>query len=205
MSVSIQKAAEKALAAFLASKLTGVEVIAGWPSMNKDLPQKAVSIVASGARRDIPIERKLLSATNSGPTDTNAVWQIAACSQGFQIDVWAHSDFVRDSIMADLDIYLNYGERGLGAGNYDIGNGVLLNLQDGWQAYQSKADFYFGEPDQLDGSEANSVKSFRGIYRGDSHFMLAVPSTSPRQLLINFTQFLDGETDADAITFTTDY
>ncbi len=55
--------------------------------------------------------------------------------------------------MADLDIYLNYGERGLGAGNYDVGNGVLLNLSDGWEDFDSKGDFYFGEPDTLDSSE----------------------------------------------------
>ncbi len=202
MSVSIQKAAENALAAFLSSKMTGVTVIAGWPSMNKDLPAKAISVVAAGSRRDTPIERKLLKATNSGDLNTAAVWQIAACSQQFQLDVWAHSDFERDSIMADLDIYLNYGERGLGAGNYDVGNGLLLDLNNGWDDFDTKADFFFGEPDTMDTSEANHVKSFRGIYRGDSHFMLSIPSTTPRQILINFSMFLDGDTVAT--TYDTD-
>ncbi len=205
MSASIQKAAENALAAFLSSKLSGVTVIAGWPSHDKDLPQKALTVTAAGSRRDIPIERKILKQTNNGDTDVDAVWQIAACTQPFQLDIWTHSDFARDAIMADLDIYLNYGERGLGAGNYDIGNGVLLNLQDGWNAYDSKVDFFFDDPDCLDSMDGNSLKSYRATYRGDAHFMLAVPSTSPRQLLINFTQFLDGELDSDAITLGTDY
>ncbi len=202
MSVSIQQAASNALAAFLKSKFTDIEVTSSWASPDKALPEKAISIVTAGARRDTPVERKLLKATNDGALNTNAVWQIAACTQPYQLDVWAHSSFALDAIIADLDIYLNYGERGLGAGNYDVGSGLLLNLINGWDDYDTKADFYFGEPDSMDSSLGDRVKSYRATYRGDAHFMLAIPSNTARQKLINFSMFLDGDTVAT--TYTTD-
>ncbi len=202
MAVSIQQAASNALGTFLSGKLTGIPVISQWPSFSKSLPDKAITIVTAGARRDTPIDRKLLKLTNNGSTDVDAVWQLAACVQPFQLDVWTHSFIELDEIVADLDIFLNYGEKGLGSGNYDIGSGVLLNLADGWESYNSTVDFFFGQPDEMDSSEANRLKTHRAIYRGDAHFMLAVPATSPRQLLINFSMFLDG--DVDPTTYNTD-
>ncbi len=197
MSVTIQQAASNSIAAFLKTKLANdVVVTSQWPSPSKALPAKAVSVITAGARRDTPIERRLLKKTNVGDTQVNSVWQIAACVQPFQLDVWAHSIFELDAIMADLDIYLNYGEKGLGSGNYDVGSGLLLNVNDGWNDYDTKADFYFGNPDEMDSSEADKVKSYRAVYRGDANFMLAIPATSARQLLINFSMFLDGDTVA---------
>lgn len=204
MSVSIQQAACNALATFLASKMTDATVAARWPSPDRPLPRKAITVVTAGSRRDIPIERKLLQSANVGDASVDSVWQIAACTQPLQLDIWAHSDFERDAMMADLDIYLNYGETGLGVGNYDVGSGLLLNVENGWDDYDTTADFAFEESSTEDSSDAVGVASYRATYRGNVHVMLAVPSTSPRQILINFTQFLDGETDADAITYSTD-
>ncbi len=203
MSVSIQQAASNSIATFLKSKMPGDVVITSqWPSPDKALPAKAISIITAGARRDTPVDRKLLKTTNVSTNQVDSVWQIAACTQPFQLDVWAHSMFELDAIMADLDIYLNYGEKGLGSGNYDIGSGLLLNVGDGWEDYDTKADFYFGEPDEMDSSQADRVKSYRGLYRGDAHFMLAVPSRSARQLVIRFSEFLNG--DDVATTYDTD-
>lgn len=205
MSVSIQQAACNALATFLASKMTGVTVAARWPAPDKALPRKAITVITAGSRRDTAIERKLLSSANSGDTDVDAVWQIAACTQPLQLDIWAHSDFERDAMMADLDIYLNSGETGLGVGNYEVGSGLLLSLANGWDAYDTTGDFAFDESSTDDSSDAVGVSTYRATYRGNAYVMLSVPSTTPRQLIINFTQFLDGETDADAITLNTDY
>lgn len=202
MAVSIQQAAANALAAFLATKMVGIPVIPQWPSPDKELPNKAITIVSSGSRRDIPIEAKLLKSTNNGLKNVDAVWQIAACTQPLQLDVWAHTDYERDQILADLDIYLNYGDRALGVGNYDIGNGLLLNLANGWEAYQSKADFAFEEPNTDDSGDSTPRRSYRATYRGNAYFQLAVPATVPRQLLINFSMFLDGDTTAT--TYNTD-
>ena len=106
-------------------------------------------------------------------------------------------------MMADLDVFLNYGERGLGVGNYDpVGNGVLLNLADGWEAYDSKCDYYFETPDTDDTSDTTHRRTYRGSYRGTASFMLAIPANSPRQLLINFKMFFDG--DVAVTTYNTD-
>ncbi len=203
MSVTIQQSASNALATFLKSKLSNdIEITSSWTSPDKALPAKAITIITAGARHDEPVDRRLLKSTNNGDTNVDAVWQIAACTQPYQLDVWAHSIFGLDAIMADLDIYLNYGEKGLGAGNYDVGSGLLLNLANGWDSYGTTADFYFGQPDEMDSSTADRVKSYRATYRGDAHFMLAIPATSARQLLIEFSMFLNGDTTAT--TYSTD-
>jgi hypothetical protein len=203
MSVSIQQAAANAIATFLASKMAGVSVKSRFPAPDKDLPPKAITIITAGNRRDTPIDPRILSQVNNGLTQVDAVWQIAACSQPFQLDVWAHSDFDRDAMIADLDKYLNYGERGLGVGNYDpVSSGLLLNLADGWQAYSSTADFWFAEPDTDDTSVSAGSSTYRASFRGDANFMLAIPATSPRQLIINISMFLDGDTAAT--TYNTD-
>ncbi len=198
--ISIQQAASNSIAAFLADKLPDVKVASQWPAPDRVLPAKAISVITAGSRRDTPIERKLLKATNNGATQVDAVWQIAACHQPLQLDVWAQSDFDRDEMIAALDVFLNYGEKGLGVGNYDIGSGVLLNLSDGWESYSSTADFYFGEIDTIDSNTNAGHHNYRGTYRGHVYVMLAIPVTSPRQILINFTQFLNGESDSTTST-----
>jgi len=203
MSVSVQQSAANALKTFLESKMdAAIKISARWPSPDRDLPAKAITIVTSGARRDIPIERKLLKQTNNGAKNVDSVWQLAACTQPLQLDVWTHSDFERDAILADLDVYLNYGEKGLGVGNYDMGSGLLLNLADGWEAYSSKADYAFEDDSTEDSSVSVGHVTYRATLRGNAYVMLAVPSTTPRQLLINFSMFLDGDTSAT--TYNTD-
>lgn len=202
MAVSIQQASANALAAFLAAKMPDVKVSSAWPSPTRELPAKAITVITAGSRRDTPIDRKLLAQANSGMTRVNSVWQIAACTQPLQLDVWAQSDFARDAMVADLDIFLNYGEKGLGSGNYDIGSGLLLRLADGWEAYESTADFSFDEDSTDDTNQSAMHNSYRATLRGNSYVMLAVPSNTPRQLLINFPMFLDGDTVAT--TYNTD-
>src|SRR5262245_5154952 len=104
MSVSIQQAAANAFATWLASQLPGVVVEPRWPSPDKQKPSKSITLVMAGRRRDTPIDPYVLKKTNTGPTQTTAVWPIAACVQPFQLDIWTLSDIARDDLIAQLDI-----------------------------------------------------------------------------------------------------
>ncbi len=203
MSVSIQQAASNTFAAWLATKMTGVTVGSRWPSPDKALPNKAITVVTAGPRRDIPLALKQLEKTNNGALNVDVIWQVAACTQPLQLDVWAHSDFERDDILARLDTFLHYGEGSLaGVTNADpVGHSVLLALGDGWQAYDTIADFYFSDPDIDDSSETVGRDIYRATYRGDANFMLAIQKTSVRQLQINLTMFLDGDIPLTPITY----
>ena len=68
MSVSIQQASLNAIADFLTPLMPGTDVTSCWPSPEKELPNRAVTIITAGARRDIPIEMKMLSKTDDGAT-----------------------------------------------------------------------------------------------------------------------------------------
>lgn len=132
------------------------------------------------------------------------VWQIAACTQPVQLDVWADSDVERDDIMARLDTALNAGESAL-AGVYNpdpVGHGLLLALADGWT--NSSADFYFDAPDLDDLPDSVGRSVYRATYRGDSNFMLTLSSTTARQQVIKFRAALDSYPTDDVTEVTED-
>lgn len=193
MSVSIQQAAANAFAGWLGQQLSDVKVEARWPAPDKQLPPKAITLVASGARRDSPIDPHLLSKTNQGATQTRAIWQVAACYQPFQLDVWATRDLDRDDIIARLDVLLYSGEKFLtGVFNPNpVGAGVLLAVQDGWQESGTTADFSFEGPDLMDDGNTGVRSIYRASYRGGANVMLAIPVVSARQKIIDFKLRLD--------------
>ncbi len=193
--VSIQQAASNTFAAWLATKMTGVVVSSRWPAPDRPMPAKAITVVTAGARRDIPFGPNILSQVNNGINQTDVVWQVAACTQPLQLDVWAHSDFERDDMLAHLDTFLRYGDGSLsGVTNADpVGPSVLLRLNDGWEDFDTIANFYFSDPDTDDTNDSVGREIYRATYRGEADFMLAIQKTSPRQLSINFSMFLDGE------------
>jgi hypothetical protein len=200
MAVTIQQAAVNALATWLTSQLTGgVTVATRWPSPDRPLPAKAVTILLAGARTDIRLDPEILSATNLGDFQTTVVWRLMACTQPLQLDVWAQSDFERDDIMAQLDTALNAGESSL-AGAYanPVGHGCLVAVADGWPA-STTADFVFNSPDIDDSPESAKRSEWRGTYRGEVHVMLSVTKVSARQVSIVFKQKLH-ETDTAAST-----
>lgn len=204
MSVSVHQAAANAFATWLASKLTGVTVEPRWPSPDKKLPAKAITIVTAGRRIDTPLDLKLLSSTNSGATQTNAVWQLAACRQPFQLDIWAQSDIARDDLIAQLDSLLHADSSSLtGAFNpMPVGHGLLLKLGDGWDAVGTIADFDFEEPDLDDTPATANRHLYRATYRGNAYFMLTVTTLTARQTAISFLQRIS-ETDPTTDSGTT--
>src|SRR6185369_1440099 len=113
--VSIQQAGANALATFLTTKLSSDIVIESrWPSPDRVKPSKIITIYPAGRRVDTPIDLRIISKENVGDHDVSAVWQLAACKQPFQMDVWATADVLRDDMMAQLDDALHSGESSLG-------------------------------------------------------------------------------------------
>ncbi len=194
MAVTIQQAAANAFATWLQSKLPDVPVEPRWPAADKQKPEKSITVVAAGRRRDTPIDLRLLKKTNVGNTQTRAVWQVAACIQPFQLDVWATKDVVRDDILARLDQFLHQGQASLltSLAATPAGFGTPLVLGDGWE--DSIADFDFSEPDLENTSDTVNRSLYRATFRGNAYFMLTVSSLTARQTVINFQLRLQ-ETD----------
>ena len=187
MITSISQAAANALAGLLGQKLTGVTVEPRWPSPDKDRPAGSnITVAIAGQRQDTPIPIRQLSAISIVPKGTTVLWQVAACTQPLQLDVWTESDVERDDLIAQLDRILNAGESTLtGAYNPDpVGHGVLLVLADGWET--SIADYTFDGPDYEDLSDTVGRSVYRATIRGDANFMLTVAAVSARQALIQF-------------------
>ncbi len=203
MKVSIQQAANNALVAYLAPLLTDVKVSSNWPSPDRDLPEKAITVITAGARRDLPLDPKQLKNTINGDTQVDTIWQVASCIQPFQIDIWTHSNIERDDLVARLDDLLHAGASALGTSvaQDPVGNSLLLPVMDGWEVSSTTADFEFDHYDDDDSSDTSGRNVFRSTYRGDANFMLTVTKTSARQKIINISMFLDG--DATAITYST--
>jgi hypothetical protein len=198
MIVSIQQAANNALVAYLAPLLSDVDVTSNWPSPDRELPEKAITVLTAGARRDQPLDPKQLKNTISGLTQVNTIWQVASCIQPFQIDIWTHSVIERDDLVARLDILLHAGASALGTiVNQDpVGNSLLLPVLDGWEASNTTADFEFDHYDDDDSSDSSGRNIYRSTFRGDGNFMLTITKTSARQKQINLSMFLDGDTTA---------
>lgn len=190
--ISIHQASLNAAAAYLQTKLTGVEVAARWPE--RDFPGKAVTIIAAGARRDYPLPPRVVSKTNVGANQTNAIWEIAECALPLQLDVWAVSHIDRDDIIARLDQHLRSGFGPIASiTNKDpVANGFFVKIADGWEASDAHAKFSFSGPDYEDYPESVGRRQFRATYRGNAFMKLSVPAVSPRQKQIILTAYLDG-------------
>lgn len=188
MIVTIQQASNNALAAYLATAMPDVSVTTRWPNPDKDLPEKAITILLAGTRRDEQMDLRQLSATPTGSTKSTVVWQLAMCIQPVQLDVWARSDLARDDILAQLDRLLHAGESALvGAFNPDpVGHSVLLAVQDGWDSCGTTVDFDFDGPELQDTASAIGSRQYRATLVGDAHFALSLTTLTARQKVITF-------------------
>lgn len=198
--VTIQQAAANAFAAWLASQLPGVEVEPRWPAPNKKKPPKSITVTMAGRRRDTPLDPHLIKMTNQGSTQVRAVWQIAACTQPFQLDVWAQSEPARDDLLARLDELLHAGESSLASAfaPTGVGTGNLIAVADGWEDCGTTADFIFDEPFLDISSDTQGRSIYRATFHGECHVILALTKVHARQLLINFKLRLGGTDEVEA-------
>jgi hypothetical protein len=187
--VSIQQAAANAFAAWLATELPDVLVEPQWPAPDKEKVPKSITVVTAGRRIDTPIDLRLLQKTNLGQTQTTAIWQVSACTQPFQLDIWAESQAARDDIVARLDVSLSKGDSSL-AGLFNAmpvsTGGNLIAVGDGWESCNTIADFDFESPDFDVSSDEYGRDIYRATYRGNAYLMLAVTTVTARQVAINF-------------------
>lgn len=187
MAVSLQQAGNNALATWLVSQLPGdVSISFSWPSPDMELPGKSISILMAGGAFDTPIERQLIKQVNIDALTATGSWQIRSRRQPIQLDVWARTNPERDDLLARLDIALNAGESPVAAGSDPAGDGLLLNLADGW--VESFADFSFDGPTIDDTPESIKRSEYRATISGDVYLMLYVNKISSRQLLINLSE-----------------
>ncbi len=186
MSVTIQQAAANAFAAYLQSKLPDVVVEPRWPAADKQKPPKSITVVTAGRRRDLPIDLRLLKKTNVGSTQTRTVWQVATCTQPFQLDVWTTKDVDRDDILARLDIWLHQDQASLTSSfsATPAGIGNLIRVADGWE--DTVADFDFEAPELEMTSDTVNRSLYRATFRGSAFLMLTVTTLTARQKAINF-------------------
>jgi len=187
--VSIQQAAQNAIAKYLQGVLVDCIVDPQWPVPDKRLQDRLVTVIPGGARQDEPLDIKELSRTNVSDQVARSVYRVAACYQPLQLDVWCTSQVSRDDILAQLDDVLFSGAIPLGAYNPDpVAHGNLVTLEDGWE--ETIADFSFENPDLDDDTEPVLRDEFRATFRGGAYFMLTVTRENARQKLLEFRQTL---------------
>jgi hypothetical protein len=185
MMVSVQQAACNALQAYLQPLFTDAFVDTRWPDATRKLPPKAITIICAGQRQDTQIDPFTTGQVNlAGGTAANYNWQIKACEQPLQLDVWGQTDVSRDDLIARLDIALNAGLSIIKPTQDPVDNGVVLQVADGWPC--TFADFLFENPDLDDTPDNVNTSEFRATYRGSVNVMLTVTKQSARQLVATF-------------------
>jgi len=205
VSVTLQQASANALQAWLQSQLSDVTVDTQWPGPDTPAPAKAITILLAGPRFDLHVPERFLSGTFPDSSHVRGVWQIRACEQPLQLDVWANDPITRDDILARLDIVLNAGNSSI-TGQYNpdpVGDGLILQplVADDWAA--TFFDFEFHGPDVTDTPDAVKRSEYRATLRGTSYAMLQVTKTTSRQIAISFKEKLH-QTDVAASTDTND-
>lgn len=195
MAVSIEQAAANAAVAYIRTKFTGIPINTRWPK--SDFSGKAITLITAGARRDESIQTRVLGNTPMGGNQTRALWQLAECSQPFQLDVWATTHADRTDILANLDVVLRAGFNSLPWVTLadPFQNGFFVQIGDGWSDLVSTtAHFVFENPDYDDTPDGVNRSQYRATYRGTAYMKLALPATTARITRTTLKAYLDGDT-----------
>ena len=180
MAVTIQQAANNALAAHLSTNLPDVRIEEHWPDPSNRLILPTITILHAGPRQDLAIDMRDLAYRVVGNT-VNFKTQLSACHQPLQLDIWASDQVQRDNIIARLDFVLNMDTIN---GGYMHGLNLAPLDADNWS--DTFFDFYFESPELDDTPFDAFVEEWRCRYRGHAWMMLAVDRTAPRQSIIDF-------------------
>lgn len=177
MSVSVQQAANNALAAWLTAHLTGSPVVdARWADPTR--------ILNGGSASQRPISISVLLA---GKYEDEYIDNIAGNAmvttgmrlrrQPIQLDVWAAYDVDRDDLVAQLDTLLA-GKAGPTADATTaaelgvIDHGITLTLADGYSP--TVAGFVFGVPAIVDTADSVGRSIYRATYAGFTNTVVAI-------------------------------
>ncbi len=200
MAVSIEQAAQTALARWIAQELRDVPVRDRWPEANVRLPAKTVTVLRAGSRRDEALDPVVLKSAPVAGASGRVLftWRMRACTQPLQLDVWAHSDVARDDLLARLEPVLNASKaRSMPAlklsGADPVEHGLALLLADGWEGF---ASYWFDEPSLTDTPDAVQRSEYRATYRGSAAMQLTLDAESPRLARVALQQRLDGSDES---------
>ena len=184
MRVSIEQAAQSALARWLTRELPDVTIWDRWPEANVRLPPRAISVLRAGARRDEALDPEPIASRAVEGATVRAIftWRMRACTQPLQLDAWAHSDIARDDLLARLEPALNASKTrsmpSLGLTNADpVEQGLTLLLADGWSGFVT---YWFDAPVITDAPDAVQRSEYRATYRGWAAMQLTIDAESAR-------------------------
>ena len=196
MRVSIEQAAQNALARWLTRELDGVPVWDRWPEANVRLPAKAVSVLRAGSRRDEALDPEPVARRDVEGIPGHSVftWRMRACTQPLQLDVWAHTDVERDDLLACLEPALNANKArsipSLGLRSTDpVEQGLTLLLGEGWSGFVT---YWFDAPELTDTPDVVQRSEYRATYRGWAAMNLTIDAESARLARAQVRLRLDG-------------
>lgn len=179
--IPIQQAAATQLAAYLRTHLPGVTIEDQWPDPDKRMHLPTVTLIQAGVRRDMPLDVKDLGWLHGKTT-----YQIRACEQQFQVDVWGKNPTQRDDILARLDDIMNSDPTGT-----EAVNGLILPSTSA-QWPNTYFDYYCESPDIEQMPFTQIVHEYRATLVLHAWMMLTVQRDTALQTLITFQQNLNG-------------
>lgn len=198
LTVSVEKAAENALAVWIKSQLSDVAVSSAWPDPGKAFPDGgAVTILGAGACDETPVRPpQVLKVVNDAPpaVTANFYFRTHFCEQALQLDVWATSVLKRDDIVNRLGDALTAGKLATLGAQFFIDEGIWSNQDPVEQSITLKlaapwdhlvAAYTFEAPERTDSPAAAKRVEFRASYRGTAFFDRTVIRNLPR--LVNPT------------------
>lgn len=192
LTVSVVKAAENALFAWLSSELPDVAWSNEWPEAGKAFVKSgSCSLLRAGSANETPIRPiQLLKAILDPYQITGSyVWRTHSVEQPLQLDVWATSELRRDDILHRLGDALTAGPgltltpayfaaMGISQLQNPVAQTVLLQLAKPWD--HLNASFQFDAPETHDDPEDIKARRYRATYRGTGYFDRTVTRASPK-------------------------
>lgn len=198
----VEQAACDALRLFLAGEFPGVPIIGRWPAADKPLPDRTISIVRVGQRKEFEIDKAMTNVTPIPNTNTVTTrWRVKAITQGVQLDVWSTDGAARDDMQGQLDVSLNKGTRYTidpsieGLSRSTVRDGPLVAF-DPASGHQGFADFTFDGVLITDTPDAIANDEFRATYQGELSAILELTTTDPLMLRVLLQQHLTPNSDA---------
>jgi len=184
--VTLERAAQNALAKYLAARLPDVTVNARWPDGASAYTENGtISLIDRDGPPEELFDPQLVSWTPISESQTLGTWELASVTLSLQLDVWAKYDYTRESILRRLDEALR---QGLGVTlpgrnvftSSPFRNGIQLVLsdEDGWDGVY--VDYLFDRALKMDSPKAAQLLEFRSMRLGEAQMTRTGTAVSAR-------------------------
>lgn len=201
--VTVQQAALNALKAYLVTLtasgglLEGITIEDRWPEPDQPLAGKTVTLLLAGEREDMRLDEDVIDQTvvSGEPNNMDYRWEVKACRQPLQVDVWANTEVDRDDILARWDEVSHHGPLfTLGSGN-PVADGLLVALDKPTDGHPGHADFLFEGPQVIDNPDAHRQQEYRARIRGHVNVNLSVVAKSAKLARLKFELSMGSQTE----------